>query len=195
MGADPGARVMSDAQDREARLDALLDRQDIYDCLTRMQRGTDRCDRALFLSAFHDDAIIAAGPFVGGPAELFDWSAKLQAMAHKSTLHGLLNHSCELGGDMAHAETYYLYIAANHDDTNILAAGRYIDRFDRRGGVWKLAARNTVIEWSTLQPAMDNPLNAVPDILANGAVARGPDDLSYRRPFDNVRARFVPPLG
>jgi hypothetical protein len=183
------------ASDREARLDALLDRQDIYDCLTRMQRATDRFDRALFLSAFHEDAIIAAGPFVGSPAELFDWSSKLQAMAHKSTLHGLLNHSCELDGDTAHTETYYLYIAANPDDTNILAAGRYIDRFDRRDGAWKLAARNTLIEWSILQPALDNPLNAVADILANGAIARDRSDISYRRPFENLRARHVPPLG
>ncbi|MFT3968603.1 MAG: nuclear transport factor 2 family protein [Sphingobium sp.] len=183
------------AASREARIDALLDRQDIYDCLTRMQRGTDRFDRDLFLSAFHEDAIIAAGPFVGTAAELYDWSSKLQSMAHKATLHGLLNHHCELDGDTAHAETYYLYIAANPDDTNLLAAGRYIDRFDRRGGAWRVAARNTVIEWSIVQPALDNPLNAVQDILANGVAARGPDDLSYRRPFENLRARFVPPLG
>jgi hypothetical protein len=186
--------MASDA-DRQARLDALLDRQDIYDCLTRMQRATDRFDRDLFLSAFHDDAVIAAGPFVGSARELFDWSAKLQAMAHKSTLHGLLNHSCELDGDTAHTETYYLYIAANHDDTNILAAGRYIDRFERRAGAWKLAARNTVIEWSVVQPALDNPLTAVADILANGIVARSKEDISYRRPFENVRARYVPLLG
>lgn len=188
------AEVASDPA-RAARLEALLDRQDIHDCLTRMQRGTDRFDRDLFLSAFHDDAIIAAGPFVGGPAELFDWSAKLQAMAHKSTLHGLLNHSCELDGDTAHGETYYLYIAANPDDTNILAAGRYIDRFERRGGEWKVATRTTVIEWSTLQPALSNPLNDVADILANGVVARGRDDISYQRPLVNKRARHVPPLG
>jgi hypothetical protein len=180
--------------DREARLDALLDRQDIYDCLTRMQRGTDRFDRALFLSAFHVDAVIAAGPFVGNPADLFDWSRTLQETMHKATLHSLLNHSCELDGDTAHTETYYLYIAANPDATNILAAGRYIDRFDRRDGIWKLAARNTVIEWSIIVPALDNPLNAVADILANGVVARGPDDLSYRRPFTNLRAPNVPPL-
>lgn len=177
------------------RLEQLLDRQDIYDCLTRMQRGTDRFDRDLFLSAFHDDAVIAAGPFVGGPAELYDWSSTLQSIAHKGTLHGLLNHSCELDGDTAHAETYYLYIAANPDDTNMLAAGRYIDRFDRRGGEWKVAARNTVIEWSIVQPALDNPLAAVADIWANGVIARDRTDISYQRPFANVRAHNVPPLG
>ena len=52
--------------DRQARLDRLLDLQDIVDCLTRFSRGMDRFDRELVLSAFHPDAVIAAGDFVGG---------------------------------------------------------------------------------------------------------------------------------
>ena len=179
--------------ERANPLELLLARQDILDCLTRMNRGTDRFDRALFLSAFHDDAVIAAGPFVGSPAELFDWSSGIQEMAHTGTFHVLLNHSCDLDGGTAHTETYYLYIAANRDDTNLVCAGRYIDRFDRRDGVWKLAARNTTIEWSSVLPAMKNPLADVADILVNGAISRSKDDLSYRRPFENLRARSVPP--
>ncbi|MET0363210.1 MAG: nuclear transport factor 2 family protein [Sphingobium sp.] len=183
------------ATDREARLDALLDRQDIYDCLVRMSRGTDRADRELFLTAFHADAVIAAGPFVGSPEDLFDWSAQLQEMAHKATYHILLNHSCEIDGDSAHAETYYLYIAQNRDETNLFAGGRYLDRFERRDGVWGLIVRNNSIEWSSVVAALDNPLAAVPDILANGVASRGRDDISYTRPLENKRDRFVPPLG
>ena len=54
-----------------ARLIHLIDRQDILDCLTRFSRGMDRFDRELFLSAFHPDAFIAAGDFVGGPEALY----------------------------------------------------------------------------------------------------------------------------
>ena len=179
--------------DRATRMEQLLDRQDILDCLTRMSRGTDRFDRDLFLSAFHDDAVIAAGPFVGGPAELYDWSSGIQDMAHTGTFHVLLNHSCDLSADIAHTETYYLYIAANRDDTNLLGAGRYIDRFERRQGDWKVLARNTTIEWSSTLPSLVNPLANVADILANGMTSRSHDDLSYRRPFVNLRACFVPP--
>ena len=49
------------------RLGWLLDRQDILDCLTRFSRGMDRFDRELLLSAFHPNAVIAVGDFVGGP--------------------------------------------------------------------------------------------------------------------------------
>jgi hypothetical protein len=178
--------------ERTARLEYLLDRQDILDCLTRMSRGTDRFDRDVFLSAFHNDAIIAAGPFVGSPAELYAWSSCFQEMAHTGTFHVLLNHSCELDGDIAHTETYYLYIAANRDNTNVIGAGRYIDRFEKRGSHWKILARNTTIELSSMLPAMINPLANVADILANGVISRSKDDLSYRRPFVNLRDKFVP---
>lgn len=176
------------------RVAALIDRQDILDCLTRMSRGSDRFDRDLFLSAFHADAVIAAGPFVGNPGDLYEWSRGLQEMAHTTTAHVLLNHSCEIEGDVAHAETYYLYTAANRDDTNILAGGRYIDRLERRDGVWKLALRNNMIEWSSVVPALANPLAASPDILLNGTPSRSREDPSYSRPLINHRAPFTPPF-
>jgi hypothetical protein len=173
-------------------MDRLLDRQDILDCLTKMCRGSDRRDRALFLTACHDDAIVAVGPFVGSPAELFDWSSDTLAETNKGTFHNILNFSCELDGDTAHAETYYFFVSQNLDDTNLLAGGRYIDRFERRNGAWKLCARNNLIEWSSIVPALDNPLNAVPGIHANGISTRGPDDISYTRPLVNRRPRNVP---
>ena len=66
-----------DADHRAARLEELLGRQDILDCLTRFSRGMDRFDRELFLSAFHPDAEIAAGDFVGGPVDLYAWASRM----------------------------------------------------------------------------------------------------------------------
>lgn len=176
---------------RLARLETLLDRQDILDCLTRMSRATDRFDRDLFLSAFHPDATIAAGPFVGGPEELYEWSRELQETSHEATHHALLNHSCEIVRDEAHAETYYLYVAHNADGTNLLAGGRYLDRFQRRDGNWRIFVRNNLIEWSSVVPATAIPVD-VADAAVNGLPARGPEDPSYARPLVNRRARQMP---
>ena len=101
--------------DRLARLEELLDRQDILDCLTRCRSGMDRFDREVFLSAFHPDAVIAAGPFVGGPVELYDWASNLHAQGQSATMHNLLNVTCEIDGDTAHVETYYLFVGRNRD--------------------------------------------------------------------------------
>jgi SnoaL-like domain len=180
------------ALDRLARLEQLLERQDILDCQLRFSRGMDRFDRELFLSAFHADAIIDAGVFVGGPVELYAWAAELHEQGQKATLHYLLNHSCDLDGDVAHTETYYLFTARNRDDTNWIAGGRYIDRLERREGSWKIAQRCNAIEWSGMASSMPIPFADVPDIRRNGAASRSREDLSYRRPLTNRRPVTYP---
>jgi SnoaL-like domain len=176
-----------------ARISNLLDRQDILDCLVRFSRGMDRFDRELFLSAFHPDAIIAAGPFVGGPASLCDWAFKLHEQGQTSTHHNLLNHSCDVDGEAAHTETYYLFVARNRDETNWIAGGRYIDRLERRDGEWKIALRTNAIEWSGIVPTLPIPFADVPDVNLNGAPSRDKEDPSYRRPLCNRRDPHIPP--
>jgi len=175
-----------------SRLEELLDRQDILDCLVRFSRGMDRFDRELFLSAFHDDAVIAAGEFVGGPVDLYDWASGLHEQGQSATQHDLLNHSCDIDGDTAHAETYYLFVGRNRDETNWVAGGRYVDRLERRGGTWRIALRCNAIEWSGMLPTMPIPFAEVADAQLNGASSRDRQDISYRRPLDNRRARRLP---
>jgi hypothetical protein len=177
----------------EARLAQLLDRQDILDCLIRFSRGMDRFDRDIFLSAFHPDATIAAGEFVGGPVALYDWARRLHDHGQSGTHHNLLNHTCDLDGDVAHTETYYLFVGRNRDDTNWIAGGRYIDRLERRDGSWKIALRTNAIEWCGLVPTLPIPFADVPDIALNGAASRAKDDPSYQRPLSNRRKAHVPP--
>ncbi|HTV96448.1 MAG TPA: nuclear transport factor 2 family protein [Steroidobacteraceae bacterium] len=176
------------------RLERLADRQDILDCLNRFSRGMDRFDRELFLSAFHPDATIAAGSFVGGPVPLYAWARALHDQGQAATHHNLLNHSCELAGHIAHTETYYLFVGRNRDDSNWIAGGRYIDRLERRGGEWRIALRTNVIEWSGVIPTMPLPFAEVPDIHGNGAPARSRDDPSYQRPLTNRRATHIPSI-
>jgi hypothetical protein len=45
-----------------------------------------------------------------------------------------LNHRCELDGDLAHAETYWLFAGRNTFAPAIsLHGGRYLDRLEKRG--------------------------------------------------------------
>ncbi|MDT5057874.1 MAG: hypothetical protein QOF66_6240 [Mycobacterium sp.] len=178
--------------DHQSRIDRLLDRQDILDCLTRFSRGMDRFDRELFLSAFHPDAVIAAGDFVGGPADLFRWASAMHEQGQVATHHNLLNNSCEVDGDAAHSETYYLFAARNRDETNWIAGGRYFDRLHRRDGRWRIAVRTNVIEWSGMVPTMPLPFADTPDIHGNGAPSRTTADPSYRRPLVNHREKHDP---
>lgn len=190
------AETMQDSidPDRLARLGELLDRQDIYDCIKRVSRAIDRFDRDLFLSAYHGDAVIDAGQFVSDPATTYDGGEALHATGQDATLHHLTNHSCELGGDTAHAETYFLYVGRNKDGSNWAAGGRYNDRLERREGAWKIAFRYTIIEWSGMVPETQVPLfTGLPeDAQANGVASRGREDPSYRRPLTNLRELHMP---
>ena len=178
---------------RQARLDQLLDRQDIADCLVRISRAIDRFDRELFLSGYHADAIIDAGSLLGPPATVYDIGAELHEHGQISTLHNLLNHSCELDGDSAHSETYFLYTGVNRDGSNWIGGGRYLDRLERRQAQWKVAFRYTLMEWSGTVPANQVPLfDNVPDLFGNGTPSRTRDDPSYRRPLTNRRSPSSP---
>lgn len=179
--------------DRLARLGRLLDQQDILDCLIRFSRGMDRFDRELFLSAFHPDAEIAAGSYVGGPVPLYEWASSLHEQGQVATHHNLLNVSYDIDGDIAHTETYYLFVGRNRDESNWVAGGRYLDRLEKRAGAWRIAFRNNIIEWSGMVPTMALPFADVPDLFGNGAPARSRDDPSYRRPLVNRRRNNMPP--
>jgi hypothetical protein len=178
--------------DRLARLEWLLDRQDIADCLTRFSRGMDRFDADLFLSAFHPDAVIAAGDFVGGPVELYAWARDMHEQGQIATQHHLLNNTCDIDGDTAHSETYYLFAARNRDNSNWIAGGRYFDRLERRAEIWRIALRTNVIEWSGMVPTMPIPFSDVPGIAKNGLAARDRTDPSYLRPLTNRRQSHNP---
>jgi hypothetical protein len=177
---------------RLARLERAADKLDIIDCLTRFSRGMDRFDRALYLSAFHADAVVAAGPFVGDAAACYDWAMPMHDAGQIATQHNLLNHTIDIDGDVAHGETYYLFVARNRDETVWLAGGRYIDRLERRDGEWKIALRTNLIEWSCTPPALPPPFGDIADIAENGVSSRSKDDPSYRRPLVNRRKVQTP---
>ncbi|BFM07110.1 nuclear transport factor 2 family protein [Halioxenophilus aromaticivorans] len=173
-------------------LKALVLRNTLYDCQLRFTRGMDRFDEDLFLSAFHSDAVISAGPFVGSPQELYSWAKDLHEQGQKATQHCLLNFNVDAQGDAAHTETYYQFVARNKDDSNWIAGGRYIDKFTRIDGQWRISTRQNIIEWSGLLPSLDIPFGDLPDVNDNGLAMRDKTDISYLRPLINRRQHQIP---
>lgn len=184
-------------EELRAAVRVLQDREAIRECLTRYCRGVDRFDRDLLLSAFHPDAIDEHGKFVGGPEDFADWAIGQHARAHLSHQHCIFNHRCDLDGDIAHAETYFMFVAMNRRGKPVtLGGGRYVDRFERREGEWRIAARICLRDWSTLDaiPDMDDlsAMTSTSALLseeerafmnAGRGPARGPADPSYERPL------------
>ena len=181
----------------------LWDREQIRQCLQRYARGVDRFDKALILSAFHPDCIDEHGKFVGNAEEFVDWALNMHSSAQLSHQHCLLNHSCDLDGDTAHCETYFMFTAMNRRGKPLtIGGGRYIDRLEKRDGEWRIAARVTLRDWSNLENIPDiNDLSSMTSTAHLLSAAekqfmnegRGPsrdrNDPSYDRPLvvDNAR--------
>jgi hypothetical protein len=179
---------MTKKEPSTARLHELIDRADIYDCMLRYARGMDRRDRPLLRSAYHDDAIDDHVGFVGPVDDFIDW-----AFAYHNTQsryqHYLQNHTAELDGDVAHTETYYLFVGTDREPTDHLtiSGGRYVDQLERRQGRWGIVARSCVVEW---QSESTNHLNQqVMDMLVGiQTVTHDHRDTSYERPLVLRRA-------
>jgi ketosteroid isomerase-like protein len=158
----------------EAEFRMLLDRAQIHDVLMRYSRGVDRGDGELVMSVFHPDAALDMGRGPIAPAALAEGIAKMTATG---TMHFIGNEYVEVDGDTAYSETYFISYATITDSGQSATrsrGGRYLDRFERRDGEWKIARRVLVDEWSRLD---DLPAPPVPP--AGRVGLRSKDDPVY----------------
>ena len=180
----------------EKIVEELRDRQAIQDLLATYSRGVDRLDRELLLSVYHPDAIDDHGVFIGTPEEFVDWAIAMHTAAHLSHQHCVLNHTCDLDGEVAHTETYFMFVAMNRAGVPMaMSGGRYIDRMEKRNGRWAIAARLCIRDWAPLQEIPDsldqskmtvvqNQDDALRAILRGGPQpSRDRHDVSYQRPL------------
>ena len=180
----------------EVKLQRLIDRQEIYDCLVRFTRGVDRFDRDVLISAFHEDATDDHGAFVGSPAEFADWDFVAHEGQHK-TMHFMGNHTCDIKGNEAHAETYCVYFGYNKDSTLDVVGCRYIDRLEKRDGDWRISDRVCVLEWNGQLKFGDEVKSVISTLVAqlafNANTSRSKDDISYIRPLKVTREKSNAP--
>lgn len=161
----------------------LLDRQRIWEALLCYTRGVDRLDRALMLSAFHEDAVIDQGSFKGTREALADWVLEYHRQNQLFTQHLMTNHSCEIDGDSAHAETHVVYFGTNPADAEAFAVGRYIDRLERRATGWGIAQRVCTTEGATDLVKNDLLQQMQPRPGSLAIPRRDKADPSYLRPL------------
>jgi hypothetical protein len=141
-----------------ADLNALWDERAITRLLVDYCRACDRFDMPLLRSVYHPDAIEDHGMIDGGASEFCDFVEKAVGTGspYKVTHHRLTNIAIDLHGDWAHVESYFSAYHCREDDSgrfDEFIGGRYVDRAERRDGVWKIAHRKTVYEWSRIEPA------------------------------------------
>lgn len=173
--------------DLRERLDALAedvrrlrDHEEIRQVIYAYARGVDRADQDLIAPTFHEDACDDHGNFKG------DKAATLSALKRSSQLaettasfHHLGNILIDLKGDEADVETYFMAVQRREDGGKTytrIRAGRYLDRFAKRGGKWRVLHRRVIDDWSRLDEVVATAPEVGPE---NHHGKRDKTDLSY----------------
>lgn len=195
--ADAGVALLAQARARGAAkgstpmphhaqtIDAVIARQQIADLTMAYCRGIDRADAALLAHVFHPDAVLVTGAFNGAGRDFPAAICALVESAFEQTFHSIANQWIEVDGESAIGETYVIAVSTSRGpqpQTDTLTGGRYVDRFERRDGVWRIAERTFVLDWSRSEPStrqMDGPLYGPLDLRG----ARGAAD-----PVESLRA-------
>lgn len=166
----------------ESTLQALLDRESIRECVFLYCRGIDRADESALRASYWPDATDSHGAYKG-PASRFIDIALAKLREGPRMIHHVGNLSIVLRGSQAAVETYFLAWqrdrGAGGVEEETFLAGRYVDRFEKRGNEWRVAERVVVYDWV-------QPMGAAPtasEVERFGARtpigARAPDDAWY----------------
>lgn len=164
----------------DAQLAALAAKQALHELLANYCTGVDRRDRALLESLWWPEATMDFGLF-RGPARDFCELICADNPAVEITYHFTSNELFEIDGDQARGRAYVLGMSALLNDgaaTQHVAAGRYLDHYERRAGVWKFSKRLFVLDLN-----FNEASSAVWDSGIGAAVTRGQpnrDDIHYR---------------
>ena len=149
----------------------IADRLQIQHVMAQWCRAVDRLDYDGMHAVFHPDAIDTHGAYNGGIDGLVAWIRDRHSNIPFS-MHAVSNMLIEFAGpDLALVETYVRttqrYPADARDKLDQLAGGRagegeggmdlmtcsrYVDRFERRDGHWRIAARTLVADWKQFVP-------------------------------------------
>lgn len=167
----------------EEKMQEMMDREAIFDCIKRNSRGNDRFDADLIASSYHEDGLHEVGANrVPGPA-YGEHANEAHAKLFDANLHNVTMHICEIEGNVAHAESYSLGMFLDKGgETGRVLAGRYIDRLEKRDGHWRIVLRRSTVEIA-LEGKATLPTGAP---LPNSGYLRGNRDRtdpSYERPL------------
>lgn len=157
--------------DQNTEIRALADRAALTDLVTLWCRALDRGDLALLRKIFHDDAEIDCGTLYRGSIDGFLKGDREEMVAQrvgfKIGIHMVLNTLFAIDGDRAEGEIYSLAFEEWGEPHGQLQAimGRYLDRYERRAGMWRISHRTILTDMKSHLPGLDqdrpDPLRAL----------------------------------
>jgi SnoaL-like domain len=148
-----------------ATLQELSDKQEISEVVLRYCRGVDRFDFRAVRDCYHSDGIDHHTGYDGDADGYVAWLPTVLTR-FDGTMHHVGNQLVEVRGDVAVCESYgnahHWGTPADDPTRNFISGFRYVDRMERRDGVWRIAERWAVREWTrSIAPETVRPKEGV----------------------------------
>jgi hypothetical protein len=146
-------------------LEELAAKQAIRDALSRYCRGLDRMDAEMARAVWHEGGTAHYfGFFEGTGDEFVEWVWKSHERMQRHS-HQITNVLIELDGDTATSEAYVIVALwtlpdAEGNQVEIVARGRYLDRWSRRDGRWAIDHRFHVVDMQNVAPLVGGQVSA-----------------------------------
>lgn len=160
----------------------LADREAIRECLYRYVRGVDRLDADMIRSAYWPDAIDKHLEFEGNTEAFIAWAFPAMG-GMDQTMHMIGNVLITIEGAGASAESYfygYHRVSVQGKKSDVIGAGRYLDRFEKRGDEWRIIRRLVLTDWFRQYPDSADWEAGLLGLKVDMG-GRYPDDPSYTR--------------
>lgn len=135
------------AQSMEPQIERLLAREAIETVLYRYANAIDRGDLEMLKSVYWPEATDDHGVFVGNAMAFAEFIIPLlSTMNH--TMHRISNVAVDLkDSNVARVQSYFMSYH-EHDGSQTIVGGRYLDQFERRTGEWRILERLVVMDWN-----------------------------------------------
>ena len=145
----------------DAQLQQLIDKQAIAEVLQRYSRTLDWLDDEGQAGCYWPDALIDYGFFTGTAADFVPVVMAIERSSQRRW-HFLSAPSIALHSpDRASVECYGFATGIRQQEDGSwsggLYGGRYLDEFAKKGGEWRIARRQYIMDWKT--PLDDQPGN------------------------------------
>ena len=143
----------------ERRIAEIESRNAMRDLVSNYCHGFDRRDWDCFIGIWHEDAVWDIGPLFGEFHGHEGIRKAVQEILYPvwRESHHLTTNLCITFIDDDHAKgiSNVDCMGANPDDEVQMVGATYLDQFERRQGVWKIAHRAVEIHYFNPMPAME----------------------------------------
>ncbi len=181
-------------------VEELSDREEIRQVMYKFFRATDRRDQQLARSVFWEDGHCESGDSRWMPSNLSDEFCERFGRDFESTIYYMINMIFKIEGDTAFVETYAIayHLLSSRPEDILDVVGptrfaeldlskrhewwmglRYISRFEKRDGAWRIKIHRYISEWTKVEPYSGNaPGEGYLQFIPLHGL-RGRDDASY----------------